>query len=268
MLKSTGIPTAEDVKSVFPSVERMKKGPVAIIECFERIPCDPCHTACSRGAMQPFSDINDLPHILEENCNGCGICIYRCPGLAIMALDMSYSEDRATLKIPYEFSPIPSPGETVTALDRAGEPVCEAVVVKVLNTAAMDKTVIVSLEFDNKHIYEVRNFRFKEDSPPLHEQIQPGEEDISIICRCSDIDVKAVREYIARGFTSIDEIKRISRLGMGPCQGRNCIPLVLGEISRAAGKSIEELNPGAYRPLTKSIDLGAVAAYNDAQGGK
>ena len=263
MLKSTGIPTAEDVKSVFPPVERMKKGPVAIIECFERIPCNPCHTACSRGAMQPFSDINDLPHILEENCNGCGICIYRCPGLAIMVVDMSYSEDKATLKIPYEFAPIPSPGEAVIALDRAGEPVCEAVVVKVLNSAAMDKTVIVTLEFDIKFIYDVRNFRFKEDSPLLYEQISPPAEDISIICRCSDIDVKAVRDYIARGFTSIDEIKRVSRLGMGPCQGRNCIPLVLGEIIRTTGKSIDELNPGAYRPLTKSIDLGAVAAYEE-----
>ena len=265
MLKNTGVPTAEDVKSVFPPMERMKKGPVAIIECFERIPCDPCHTACSRGAMQPFSDINDLPHILEENCNGCGICLYRCPGLAIMALDMSYSDDKATLKIPYEFTPIPEQGDVVTALDRAGEPICDAVVVKVQNTAAMNKTVIVSLKFDNSFIYDVRHFRFKEDSPPHHEQIKPTEEDISIICRCSDIDVKAVRDYIAQGFTSIDEIKRISRLGMGPCQGRNCIPLVLGEISRATGKSIDELNPGAHRPLTKSIDLGAVAAYEGSR---
>ena len=261
MLKNTGIPTAEDVKSVFPTVERMKKGPVAIIECFERIPCDPCHTACNRGAMQPFSDINDLPHILEENCNGCGICIYRCPGLAIMVADMSYCEEKATLKIPYEFAPVPKQGETVVALDRAGNPVCDAVVVKVLNTAAMDNTVIVSLEFDKEFIYDVRHFRFKQDSPTPQEQIEPPAEDISIICRCSDIDVKAVREYIAQGFCSIDEIKRISRLGMGPCQGRNCIPLVLGEISRATGQSIQELKPGTYRPLTKSMDLGAVAAY-------
>ena len=264
MLNKTGIPTAEDVKNVFPSMERLKKGPVAIIECFEKIPCDPCHTACNRGAMQPFSDINDLPLILEENCNGCGVCIYRCPGLAIMVADMSYSEKKATLKIPYEFAPLPKNGETVLALDRAGNPVCDALVVKILNNAAMDKTAIVCLEFDKEFIYDVRHLRLKHEIPATEEEIRPPEEDISIICRCSDIDAHTVRDFIERGLHSIDEIKRISRLGMGPCGGRNCIPLVLSEISRATGKSITELSPGTFRPFTQSLDLGAVAAYDGA----
>ena len=36
MLKSTGIPTQKDLESVVPSKERLAKGPVAIMECFER----------------------------------------------------------------------------------------------------------------------------------------------------------------------------------------------------------------------------------------
>ena len=63
MLKSTGIPTQKDLESVVPSKERLAKGPVAIMECFEKIPCNPCYTSCKRGAITEFEDINDRPQL-------------------------------------------------------------------------------------------------------------------------------------------------------------------------------------------------------------
>lgn len=84
-------------------------------------------------------------------------------------------------------------------------------------------------------------------------------EDLSMVCRCSDLDLEEIRGLIAKGYTSIDEIKRIARLGMGPCQGRTCIPLVLTELSRATGKPVAELMPATYRPLVKSVKMGAIA---------
>ncbi|MDR1703211.1 MAG: (2Fe-2S)-binding protein [Clostridiales bacterium] len=83
-----------------------------------------------------------------------------------------------------------------------------------------------------------------------------------MVCRCNDLDLDNIRDLMKKGFTSIDEIKRVSRLGMGPCQGRNCIPLVLGELSRFLGKPVSELDPGTYRPVVKSVSLGAVAEYD------
>lgn len=80
-----------------------------------------------------------------------------------------------------------------------------------------------------------------------------------IVCRCSDVTLSDIRELIRKGFTSFDEIKRISRVGMGPCQGRTCGQIVLREISVATGKPISELHPGTYRPPVKSIKLGAIA---------
>lgn len=91
------------------------------------------------------------------------------------------------------------------------------------------------------------------------------DKDVSIVCRCSDLDLEEIRGWIKKGYTSIDEIKRMARLGMGPCQGRTCIPLVLSELSKATGKPISELSPGTYRPPTKGIKLGAVADYNDKE---
>ena len=87
----------------------------------------------------------------------------------------------------------------------------------------------------------------------------------SMICRCSDLSVQDVRDLIAQGYTTVDEIKRIARLGMGPCQGRTCVPLVLAELSRATGKPVSELAPGTYRPPVRSIKLGAIADYEEGK---
>ena len=83
----------------------------------------------------------------------------------------------------------------------------------------------------------------------------------SIVCRCSDLDINEIRALIAKGYTSVDEIKRIARLGMGPCQGRTCTPIVLQELARATGKNIADLNPGTYRPPVKAIKMGAIVDY-------
>ena len=145
MLKSTGIPTQKDLESVVPSKERLAKGPVAIMECFEKIPCNPCYTSCKRGAIKEFEDINDRPQLNVDICNGCGVCISNCPGLAIFVVDETYSETEALVKIPYEFSPLPEEGTYVTGLDREGKPVCRAKVVKVQNSKAQDRTPVVAI---------------------------------------------------------------------------------------------------------------------------
>ena len=86
-------------------------------------------------------------------------------------------------------------------------------------------------------------------------------EENSILCRCSDLDLSEVRKLIQDGHTTIDDLKRCARLGMGPCQGRTCIPLALQEISRATGTPVSELDPGRVRPPVKSIPLGMIADF-------
>jgi len=94
-----------------------------------------------------------------------------------------------------------------------------------------------------------------------------GETDADgIVCRCSDISVRDIRALIARGHTTIDDLKRVARLGMGPCQGRTCVPLAARELSRALGKPAGEVWPGTFRPMVKGVKLGDVARY-DGEGG-
>lgn len=81
----------------------------------------------------------------------------------------------------------------------------------------------------------------------------------TIICRCSDVTLKEIRDLIKQGYDTFDEIKRITRVGMGPCQGRTCTPLVLKEIANITGKPLSEIMPGTFRPPVKSIKLGEIS---------
>lgn len=158
MLEKTGVPTAEQIEKAFPSEERLAKGPVAIIECYQNIPCNPCFTACNRSAIEKFEDINDLPKMNHNNCNGCGLCIANCPGLAIMVVDATYCKEEVLIKIPYEFIPLPDEGQIVKGLDREGNYVCDVKIVKVLNSKALDRTPIVSIAVPREYMKVVRNF--------------------------------------------------------------------------------------------------------------
>lgn len=252
MLKSTGIPTQKDLESVVPSKERLAKGPVAIMECFEKIPCNPCYTSCKRGAIKEFEDINDRPQLNVDICNGCGVCISNCPGLAIFVVDESYSDTEALVKIPYEFLPLPEEGTYVTGLDREGKPVCRAKVVKVQNSKAQDRTPVVSLAVPKELSMVVRCL-----------SLDDYYSDNTIICRCEEVTLGEIREYIRKGYQTIEEIKRISRCGMGPCQGRTCSQLILEEIAKATGQDVADLKVHTHRQPTLPIKLGLLVGGED-----
>lgn len=142
-----------------PAKERLAKGPVAVIECVQHIPCNPCKDACPRGAITIEGSINNTPVIDFDICNGCGICVACCPGLAIFLIDESRGGDTARVGLPYEFLPLPEKGEQVSLLNRAGEICGEGTVANVRNTKAMDRTPIVFIDMDRSLAMDVRFFR-------------------------------------------------------------------------------------------------------------
>jgi len=84
--------------------------------------------------------------------------------------------------------------------------------------------------------------------------------DNEIVCRCSDLTRQDIKNFIEQGYTTFDEIKRVSRAGMGPCQGRTCMPLIMKEISQITAKPIDKIRPGTYRPPIKAIPMGIIVS--------
>ncbi|MEW6263996.1 MAG: 4Fe-4S binding protein [Thermodesulfobacteriota bacterium] len=144
-----------------PSAARRGRGPVAVIECVQPIPCNPCESSCRVGAIHVGEDINNPPRLDEDKCVGCQSCLPICPGQAIFLVDESPADDRAAVTVPYEFLPLPEKGATVTALDRSGRPLGDASITAVRLTEKMDRTALVTMELPRSWAMRARAFRLK-----------------------------------------------------------------------------------------------------------
>jgi Fe-S-cluster-containing hydrogenase component 2 len=153
----TGVVDKKEIR--IPPEERFQKGPVAIIECVQKIPCNPCVESCPKGAISIKGSINNIPEVDFDLCNGCGSCLANCPGLAIFLVDKSHDKNKSTVSVPYEFKPLPEKGEKVHLLNRSGQICGKGEVVKVRNARVQDRTPIVTLAMDKPLTMEVRFFR-------------------------------------------------------------------------------------------------------------
>lgn len=142
----------------YTEMEDLPDSLVAIIECDQDIPCNPCESICPSNAICVGEPITNLPTIDISKCNGCLSCLKICPGLCIFAVKRGFSSDCCLVYIPYEYIPLPEKGSMVRALDRRGEFLCEAKVYKILGSKKKDDTKIVGLVIPKEFIDKVRNF--------------------------------------------------------------------------------------------------------------
>jgi NAD(P)H-nitrite reductase large subunit len=80
-----------------------------------------------------------------------------------------------------------------------------------------------------------------------------------IICRCEDVTYGEIVDVIDEGLTTTEEIKRILRCGMGPCQGRTCSRLIARIIAEKTGAKVADVPYPAVRPPTRPVEIGTLA---------
>jgi sarcosine oxidase subunit beta len=70
-----------------------------------------------------------------------------------------------------------------------------------------------------------------------------------LLCRCEDVTHKDVVEALRNGYTDLEEVKRYTGFGTGPCQGKECLALI-------AATMIEQgLDPSQVQPFTSRPPL-------------
>lgn len=143
-----------------PDSDRLGDRMAPIIECPQKIPCDPCKTVCPANAIV-MDNINELPQINYDDCTGCGLCIQSCPGLAIFGVH-HVEKDKSRVVIPYELTPLPAVNDNVKCLNRKGEKVCWGQVKDVKpRTETRGDTSLVTVEIPREFWNQVRWFELK-----------------------------------------------------------------------------------------------------------
>jgi NAD(P)H-nitrite reductase large subunit len=84
-----------------------------------------------------------------------------------------------------------------------------------------------------------------------------------IICRCEDVTEAEVLAAIEQGAATADEVKRLTRAGMGHCQGRTCRRLINQILARRLGQKPAEQKPVTQRSPLQPVSLKILADSKD-----
>lgn len=81
-----------------------------------------------------------------------------------------------------------------------------------------------------------------------------------ILCRCEDVTLEDVEESIERGYADVEEIKRYTGFGTGPCQGKECLSLVAQVVATHTDQDPAGVHPFTSRPPLAPTPLKHFAA--------
>jgi len=85
----------------------------------------------------------------------------------------------------------------------------------------------------------------------------------TLLCRCEEVRLSEVQAAFEQGARDLQATKLFTRLGMGPCQGRNCAPSTGMYLCKVMGRTAEEVGRINPRPPVKPVTLGSLAQMSN-----
>ena len=240
-----------DVDGIFP-----------VIHCKQEIPCNPCSTVCPEDLIKMQGDpIKGLPKF-DGKCKGCMKCLAICPGLAITLVDYRKDPKNPVVFLPYEISNFEvKKNDELCLVDVDGKSLGTYKALGVKATKDSDRTQIVRVRVPKKIAKKVVAFTIqkKEVTKKLtkkipHDHIQDDE----VVCLCERVTAGQIRELVKKGITDMNQIKSLSRAGMGPCGYKTCENL-MKQIFQAEKTAQEDIVNNVRRPLYVEVPLGKFA---------
>ena len=233
-----------------PTPERQAQRPFVRLDCLYGFACNPCSFACPQKAITK-SSTSVTPEIDYEKCTGCMQCVSHCPGLAIFG----YDTRKQNLFLPVEYEV--EEGAEVWLVDDNGKKQGEGIIEKVLKKPTKTNVARVKAEgMENDALLNITGFIVKENYPEeIDFKQEPECESETYVCHCEDVSLDELLSAIGdRKYISVDEVKHITRLGMGPCRGKRCIPRLRMKLREKGIELVGDATPRA--PLSTRFVLG------------
>jgi sarcosine oxidase subunit alpha len=280
ILQQIGIKISEDINELEKVAEIMKAKPphpvdtdikfkeegiYPVFYCNQEIPCNPCTTVCDQEQIETVDDlITQLPYFKGiKDCIGCGKCVAVCPGLAVVLIDYRKDRENPYVTFPFELSEAKlEKGQEIFVVSNEKElgkyeihrsrilkefPKTQLVTVKIPSEIAKKATAI-----------KLHKTKFVE---PIDLYQKPITDDEIIVCRCERVSVGEIRKWIQSGVRDFNELKALTKVGMGSCGGKTCTPLI-ERIFREEGVNTNDITPGTKRPLFVEVPMGIFANTN------
>jgi sarcosine oxidase, subunit alpha len=250
-----------------PILEREKpaeeKGVMPIFHCVQEVPCNPCTSVCPERAIRTERDeITGLPYIVDVDlCKGCMNCVFVCPGLAVTLVDYRKDQERPTVTLPYEvWREKVEVGQKVPVTDVDGAVLGYYPVEKVLaNQKKYPGTLLVQIKMEKDGAKRAVGIwvQEKQIEPSLvYEKETPTDE--AVVCRCERVTAGEIRAAVREGVRDINQLKAITRAGMGACGAKTCRPMIW-RIFQEEGVELGQVTDRIDRPLFVEVPLGILA---------
>lgn len=237
-----------------------EEGVMPIIHCLQEIPCNPCTTVCPVNAIKiDDGGLLGTPHY-TENCIGCGKCVLICPGLAITLVDYRKDKENPLVTLPYEIGNFMIKEGDIIEVNDIDATSLGYFPVQSVQMFPQQRTQLVRVQVDRAVAKRVVSFRIQEPAitDPIEMAIIPNLEDDGMVCLCERVTVKEVRDLIKQGIYDLNQIKAITRAGMGPCGAKTCDTLIK-QVMRQEGVPISHIIPNTKRPVFVEAQLSMFA---------
>ena len=285
MLKEMDLNIADDINQLQKSAEIMKSKPplpkelkieyinegiYPVFYCNQEIPCNPCTSVCPNAQIETVDNlITQLPYFKgDQDCIGCGKCVAVCPGLAVVLLDFRKNPDNPLVVFPLELTTEKlEKGQKVIVVSNdkeLGE--FEVYRSRVLNEYPKTQLITVQLPVDiAKKAVSIKLFKSTYNEP-IEAYQQNNTDDDTIVCRCERVSVREIRKWIQSGVKDFNELKALTKAGMGSCGAKTCTSLIY-QIFREEGILFDEITEGTKRPLFMEVSMGIFAGVKDEKEG-
>jgi sarcosine oxidase, subunit alpha len=239
-----------------------EEGVFPVFHCFQEVPCNPCTSVCPQHAIHTENDtITGLPYFTDsEDCTGCASCVAVCPGLSVTLVDYRQDPEHPLVILPYEvWREKVAAGRKVPVTDVDGAILGYYAVEKVKTRKKYPGTLMVHIRVDRPVAKRAVGIWVQEqqiEPMAVYEKAPPPDE--AIVCRCERITAGEIRAAIRSGVRDLNQLKALTRSGMGACGSKTCRPMIW-RMFKEEGVDLGTVTDRVDRPLFVEVPIGAFA---------